>query len=409
MVKKGLVVTLVVLGIIGLGLVYLQTQLDTSYLARYIIWNQSEVEDKDKFPVRVIENRAPVFHYAQKLSPELFRTIDYTTKGGAGVRNAAFEKFLADNQTTSFIVIHDDAILYENYFNGYTRDSVVTSFSSAKSFASTLIGIAIDEGYITSVDDPVIKYLPELKGRGLDTLTIRHLLTMSTGIRFTHLELFGAHVDMPWDDNPRTYYDPNMRALALSVQASDEPLGQYFRYNNYHPLLLGLILERATGQTVAQYMQEKLWKPLGMEYPASWSLDSTGDGFEKMESGINARAIDFAKVGSLFLHNGNWNGEQLISEGWVREATTPDPGDTREWKVFAGNKAVGGYYKYMWWGTTNGKDEYDYRAAGKYGQYIYVNPRHNVVIVRYGKDEGDVAAWWDVFAQIAERVGGARD
>jgi len=146
-----------------------------------------------------------------------------------------------------------------------------------------------------------------------------------------------------------------------------------------------------------------------MEYPASWSLDSTSDGFEKMESGINARAIDFAKVGSLFLHNGEWNGQQLISERWVHEATTPDPSDTREWKVFEQTKANGGFYKYMWWGTTDGKGDYDFRAAGKYGQYIYVNPKQHVVIVRYGKNEGNVAAWWEVFALIAERVSHAGD
>jgi CubicO group peptidase (beta-lactamase class C family) len=347
--------------------------------------------------------------FKERISPELFQTIDYRSKAGGEIKNAKFDEFLASNRTLAFIVIRDDEILYEKYFNGNARDSIVTSFSSAKSFASMLVGIAIDEGYIASVDDPVIKYLPELKGRGLDELTIRHLLTMSSGIRFTHLELLGAHLDMPWDDNPRTYYDPDMRQLALSVQPGDEPIGAYFRYNNYHPLLLGLILERATGQSVSHYLQEKVWKPLGMEYPASWSLDSAHDGFEKMESGINARAIDFAKVGSLFLHYGNWNGKQLVSEEWVRESTTPDPSDTREWKVFADAKADNGYYKYMWWGTQRDHDTYDFRAAGKYGQYIYVSPRDHVVIVRYGTDEGDVAAWWDVFASIAERVTSARD
>jgi len=216
-------------------------------------------------------------------------------------------------------------------------------------------------------------------------------------------------VALPWDDNPRTYYEPNLRELALSVQPGDEPIGKYFRYNNYHPLLLGLVIERATGQSVAHYLQEKIWKPLGMEYPASWSLDSTRDGFEKMESGINARAIDFAKVGRLMLWNGNWNGTQLISEKWVREATTPDPDDTRQWQVFQETQARGGYYKYMWWGTHTSDGGYDFMAAGKYGQYIFVSPRHNIVIVRYGTGEGDVDTWMNIFETVVARVSASGD
>lgn len=146
-----------------------------------------------------------------------------------------------------------------------------------------------------------------------------------------------------------------------------------------------------------------------MEYPASWSLDSAHDGFEKMESGLNARAIDFAKIGQLFLHNGSWNGKQIISEKWVREATTPDSNDLREWKVFAENRARGGYYKYMWWGMNSPDGGYAYRAAGKYGQYIFDSPQDNVVIVRYGTDEGNVNFWPDIMMQIAERVGAQGD
>ncbi len=401
------ILLLVGLGLVVMvaGLLYLQTQLDTSYLARYILWNESEVEDKDKFPVRPIANAPPPFHFETAEPSNLFDAMDLTSAGVTGPVNLS--EYLAANQTTSFIVIHNDKILYEKYWNGYTRDSIVTSFSSAKSITSLLVGFAIDDGSIGSVDDPVVQYLPELSGKGLDNLTIKHLLTMATGIRFTHLELFGIHVDMPWDDNPRTYYEPNMRELALNVQAGDEPVGKYFRYNNYHPLLLGLILERAAGQSVASYLQEKVWQPLGMEYPASWSMDSSASGFEKMESGINARAIDFAKIGELMLHNGSWNGTQVISQDWVRESTTPDPNDLREWKVFVENRKNNGYYKYMWWGKTGADGDYSFWAAGKYGQYIFVSPSNNVVIVRYGTGEGNVESWGNLFVEIAERVNAA--
>ena len=203
-----------------------------------------------------------------------------------------FDAFLAKNRTQAFIVIQDDAILYEQYFNGASRDSIVTSFSTAKSFTSTLIGIAISEGYIHSVDDPITDYLPELAERdpAFANITIRDLLMMSSGIKYVEFPFVNG-------DDAKTYYYPDLRQLALEDTHIVGLPGEQFHYNNYHPLLLGMILERATGTSVANYLQEKIWKPVGMEYPGSWSLDEHG--FEKMESGINARAIDFAKFGRL--------------------------------------------------------------------------------------------------------------
>ena len=203
----------------------------------------------------------------------------------------------------------------------------MTSFSIAKSVTSALVGIAIDEGYIGGVDDPIVDYLPELRGRGLDAITIRDLLLMSTGVKFVQDEDLDDLQEL-WpfaSDVALSYSHPNLRRLALHLPPSEEPVGAAFNYNQYHPLLLGIILERTTHRRVAEYLQEKIWQPLGMEYPASWSLDSKTDGFEKMESGINARAIDFAKLGQLFLDNGRWNGKQVISTQWVTASTAPTP------------------------------------------------------------------------------------
>ena len=210
------------------------------------------------------------------------------------VTRASFDELLASTQTTAFLIIKDDRLIYENYFNGYERDSINTSFSVAKSFVSALVGISIDEGLIDSVDDPITKYIPELQNKDsrYSAITIKNLLSMSSGLRYVEEET-------PFSDDTKTYYDPNLRTVALSAVIEEEP-GKRFHYNNYNYLLLGIILERATGMPVAKYMEEKLWKPLGMEAPASWSLDSETNGFEKMESGINARAIDFAKFGRLY-------------------------------------------------------------------------------------------------------------
>ena len=239
---------------------------------------------------------------------------------------------MAKIRTQALIVIKDDQIVYEKYYNGYQRDSIVTSFSSAKSFNSAMIGKAIDEGLIGSVNDPVIRYLPELKGRGLDEMTLRDLLMMSSGIQYTEDENLFPLLGAPFSDDAKTYYYPDLRRLVLrDVKHGAEPVGKYMHYNNYHPILEGMILERVTGMPVAKYLEKTIWQPLGMEYPASWSLDSEATAFEKMESGINARAIDFARFGLLFLHNGRWNGQQVISKQWVKESTAPDPADQREW------------------------------------------------------------------------------
>ena len=147
--------------------------------------------------------------------------------------------------------------------------------------------------HISSVDDPVIKYVPEIAGRGLDTLTIRNLLRMDTGIRYRSEDDILA----PFSDDALTYYPPDLRQVAFGVQPGKTPIGAAFHYNNFHPLLEGLIIERATGMRVAEYLQERIWKPMGAEFPASWSLDSEASGFEKMESGINARAVDYARFG----------------------------------------------------------------------------------------------------------------
>lgn len=257
------------------------------------------------------------------------------------------------------------------------------------------------------MDDPIIWYLPELRGKELDGVTIWHLLTMSTGIRYVHGdELPSLLRPLPFADDSWTTSFPDLRRLALSVRPDGEIPGSAWKYNNYYPQLLGLILERATHRPVSQYLQEKIWQPLGMEYPATWSLDSEASGFEKMEQGINARAIDFAKFGVLFLNNGNWNGKQVIPEKWVSESTMPDPNDNRPWRIAADWKAAKGYHKYIWWGRVRPDGSYVYMARGGYNQqWIYVSPSDKAVIVHFGLlDEGGVDSWLDIFENLAAKL-----
>jgi CubicO group peptidase (beta-lactamase class C family) len=376
------------------------------FLARDIVWGPSSVWDYQKFPARVVNNAPPAFQFKQNLQPALFQTMTIDSEQAGQVKHAALEDFLRDTQTTSLIVIKDDAILYEGYFNGYHRDSIVTSFSMAKSITSALIGIAIDEGWIGSVDDPVVYYLPELKGKGLDEVTIRHLLLMSSGIRYvSDDEISGLAALSPFSDDGLSYSYPNLRGQALAVVADGKAPGSEFNYNNYNPTLLGIILERTTHRPVAQYLQEKIWEPLGMEYPASWSLDSEKSGFEATLCCVNGRAIDFAKFGRLFLHNGNWNGVQVISEQWVKESTSPYPNPNGDvaWRAntwFSDWPESGGYYKYQWWGKVKPDGSYDFIAVGHNGQRIYISPQSRAIAVRFGISEGGVDSWEEVLASV---------
>jgi len=357
------------------------------YVYRSYVWGDSDIQDYEKFPYRDMQNAPPAFQFKQATASEVFQPPQ------------GFENLLDRSGTTAFLIIHDDKILYEKYFNEFVRDSWFTSFSVAKSFDSALIGIAIAEGLIGSVDDPVIKYIPELKGRGLDDLTIRNLLKMDCGVSYSESDLLGILGNQ--GDDSKTYYMPDLRSLALTIKPSEEAIGSCFRYNNYYPILEGMILERVTGMTVSEYLQERIWKPLGMEYPATWSINEEGDGLEKMESGINARAIDFAKFGRLYLNKGNWNGVQIIPEAWVEESTAPEPDDNRPQLGAVQLPKPDGYYQYHWWGTKRENGLYDYTAVGHLGQYIFVRPDKNLIIVRMGTETNTGVDWFTKFQEIA--------
>jgi CubicO group peptidase (beta-lactamase class C family) len=360
------------------------------YLTRAIFWRESDYKDLQRFPARKIHNAPPVSRFDELPAENPYGSqIEAISNRNT---NGSFEDYLDSSGTTAFLVIHDDKVLYEKYFNGYDETSLNTSFSMAKSFASTLVGIAIDEGYIKSVDEPITNYIPELlkKDRRFESITIRNLLTMSSGIKYEE----GGF--LPWGeeaDDTKTYYATDLRDLALNCQIEGKP-GEYFEYNNYNPLLVGMILERATRMPVSRFMETKLWRPMGMEADGSWSLDSKKDGFEKMESGVNARARDFARFGMLFAKEGNWNGRQLISQKWVEESTRPDASTDPSQE-----------YQYFWWvNTPEGKNHFS--AQGNYGQYIYVAPEKDLVIVRLGKEEGEkgYGYWTDLFDQLSTKL-----
>jgi CubicO group peptidase (beta-lactamase class C family) len=345
-----------------------------------LVWRESDVGDQDRFPAR----RIPTGDRASRLRAGV--EADLVLDGN----ETDLDDFLRDTDTLAFVVVHRDRLVAERYFDDATRESLETSFSAAKSFVSTLVGIAIDEGLIGSVDDPVTKYLPELAARDprFRQITLRHLLTMSSGIRYEE----GGFPSL--GDDTYTYYGTDLRDLALERTEIEQPPGLAWQYNNYHPLLLGLVLERTTETSVSDFMARKLWQPLGAEADATWNLDSKSSGLEKLESGLNATAADYARFGLLFLHRGEWNGRRIVSEDWVRAATRAD--------TTAGPASYFGY-GYFWW--LDAERPGRFYAMGKYGQYVYVAPDADAVVVRLGRDWGvGNVTWLATFRDIADQL-----
>jgi CubicO group peptidase (beta-lactamase class C family) len=375
----GGVLALLVAAALGVyGWAWLST--DESTFARALIWRESDVGDQHRFPAR----RIPAGGRASSLPAGVEANLVVSREG------KGLDEFLRETETNAFLVVHEDRLVRERYFGGSTRASLQTSFSAAKSFVSTLVGIAIDEGLIGSVDDRLTEYLPELAARDprFRKITLRHLLTMSSGIRYRE----GGFPSL--GDDTYTYYGVDLRDVALNRVRIEGPPGIAWEYNNYHPLLLGLVLERTAGTPVSDFMATRLWQPLGAEADATWNLDSERSGFEKMESGLNARAVDYARFGLLFLHNGEWNGRRIVSEDWVRAATRA--GTSTDPARYYG-------YRYFWWLDVDRPGRF--YALGKYGQYIYVAPDADVVVVRFGRDWGvGNLTWLATFRDLADQL-----
>lgn len=348
------------------------------YIYRCLVWGvlgvgEDQVETRtikaSSGPFQFLEGTAVEEKDVRKLFEEVFQTNNLNS-------------YLSSTKTQALIVIQSDRLLYEHYFNGYERNSQLQSHSVTKSFISALIGIALSEGKIHRIEDPITKYIPELAGRDarFSKMTIRHLLMMSSGIRFNNYFFFTS-------DSSLSGAYPDLRYAAINfTKIIDEP-GQHFLYNDYNPQLLGILLERATGTSVSEYLESRIWQRIGMEYDASWILDSQWSGFEKTQGGLNARAIDFAKFGRLYLRKGAWQDQRILPESWVVDSTQ------EEIPALEGIPD-GFYYKYMWWGVPQEYGESDYYAMGNYGQVIYLSPSKNLIILRFGEPGMDGISKW---------------
>ena len=297
--------------------------------------------------------------------------------------------FLEHNRTNALLVLKDGKIVQEIYRNGADEQSRFISFSVGKSFTSSLVGLAVDRGLLPSLDVPVSTYVPKLKGSGYDGATVRDLMQMSSGVKMnenydihsSEPNLFAEGIYQSWFSEAVRFSD-----FAATLEQASPP-GTVFNYNTFDTQVLGSVLEGATGQRFTEFLGEVLWRPLGMESDLLMTMDSAGADREAMAGGGYLMTLrDFGRFGQMMLNGGVAHGRRIHPEAWVREATAADP--TKPFlqvgQIDDGGQGLG--YQHQWWLFPQG----DFSAEGVFGQFIYVMPRHNMVIVKLSYWEG---AW----------------
>jgi CubicO group peptidase (beta-lactamase class C family) len=363
-----------------------------------VFWQDASIDHIAVFPANEIPTSSP---------SDLPRGLDDTTLsafGGLDLRNYLLDQpgqdaltlrssdeldqFLTSGETSAFLVVRDGVLVHEWYEEGRSPDELHNSFSVSKSILSTTIGMAVEEGYISSINDPITDYVPELLERDprFGDITLRHLITMSSGIAYDE------EARSPFADEVNTYFGTDLRRSAMNNPTVLEEPGVTWLYNNYNPQLLGMALERATGMTISEYTSESWWGPMGAEADASWSVDSFYNRFEQSAHGFNARPRDLARFGLMFANDGMVDGVQVISPEWVQKATAPT-------NVSIGrNDFLEQNYNYFWWVLPDGR----FSAQGNLGQYVFVSPEDNLVIVRMGRDES--ADWPRLLADLSDQI-----
>ena len=293
------------------------------------------------------------------------------------------DEYMKEQRHASLVVVQDGAIRLERYALGFKDDGRWTSFSVAKSFTSTLVGIAVKEGDIESLSDPVSKYIEGLKGSEYDNVTVEQLLTMSSGIA--------------WDE---TYTDPNSDVATFNTHVAEDggsnlvsymaglsrahPAGEVWNYSTGETNLIGILVMEATGKNLSEYLSERVWVPYGMQQDASWLLNE--DGTEISGCCIQAATRDFARFGQFILDGAMIDGESGLPEGWIESATTK--------RIENGIPAQG--YGYQWWTYDTGA----YAARGIFGQGIYIDPSRNLIIAT---NSNWTTALGDVGGEAAKR------
>jgi hypothetical protein len=341
------------------------------------VYNFIHLFDEDKIAYNFINiNKIfPITSITKSSSPHIFNKQEFVLPEFYELDGKTYD--LAESldyfKSDGLIVLHNGDLLYENYWQGNSKDQPHISWSMAKSFLSALIGIAYYDGLIENLNDPITKYLKDFIGTGYENVPIKDILQMSSGVVFN--EDYG---DPNSDINKfarAVAEGTSMRDFAKTLKNGKVP-GTFNHYVSIDTQMLGMLLEEVTGKPLAETLQEKIWNKIGMENNAYYMVDDTG--MEWALGGLNATLRDYAKFGLLYLNRGNWKGQQIVPQDWVDASHVAN-----EPHLQPGNNSLSSSdwgYGYQWW--IPGFPNTDYLAAGIYNQYIYIDPISNVVIAK---------------------------
>lgn len=305
-------------------------------------------DDAENFPFHCVDNGDT-------------RPFDKDSRYNGAILSDKLITELNKTRTSSLIVIKDNKLLHEQYWEGHSFNSATNSFSMAKGILSILVGCAVDDGYLQSEDQLVSSLIPQYKESSYGKfLTLRHLMTMQAGLDWEE------EYHHPFAPNSKQYFIKDLVEQTLGVEVKEMP-GEKYEYQSVSAQLLGLALRVATGRDLSAYLSEKIWKPLGMEFPAKWSTDEKG--IEKAFCCIHATPRDFAKIGQMLLQGGNWNGNQIVSESYCKRMLSP----TKENDAFC----------YAIWADDDHPVKHRF-FYGFLGQFIIMIPERNMTIVKTG-------------------------
>lgn len=354
------------------------------------------------FPYTTVKHGESIYSFKQSNNP----VLDTLLVKGDRTRDTAsvnLDTYLRSTKTAAFIVIRNDSVLFENYYNGYERNQLMTVFSISKSVTSLLVGLAVQDGFIKSVHDPITQYIPELLDgdKRFQQLTIEHLLNMRSGLKFKE------NYSTRFSQMSKFYYGKNQLGQIKKMKFAHNP-GDVYEYQSVSTALLGIALEKATGKELGKYLEEKVWIPLGMEFDATWSLDDDTHRSAKAYQGLNVTAIDLAKIGQLYLNGGKWNEKQIIDSAWIKKSTTPDVLNegyqyqwysrsywyTNEGRFFPDTisaRTVAERSKYKYYSLEQVKNQWRiiiytdvFYVEGYLRQLLYIHPEKKLVMVRIG-------------------------
>jgi len=333
-----------------------------SHLRNFALWGKHTIHDYKTHPTRVVASGG---------APQYWPLDSNYNKG---VIPDSLMKIIDSNHTHAFLVIQNGKLLYEKYWDGYTPKTLSGSFSAAKSIISLLIGIALDEGKIKSLDEPVGNYVPHFKTSGLEKVRIKDLLTMSSGTNFKESDL--GYFSL----NAAAYYGDDEADL-IDRLAYKEPSGSTWDYRSADTQVLGFVVEKAFGDNISHLVSERFMKPMGAEADALWLLDGAKK-HEKTFCCFNGVAHDYARFGQLVLNKGKWGDKQIVSESYVQAATTPA---TYLKDTFENNNPVD-FYGYQYW-IVHHRGLAVAAQNGLFGQYVFIIKEKNAVVVRLGESK----------------------